>query len=101
MNPLAFIFFALFAVVLVGVYLSIRRRLAPPGVVAAAGVLGSVITMTLFSLAQANLLAHALLVGLLVGGGFAAGILAMAWYFLANELREEHEKSKSTQDETP
>ncbi|MCU0511487.1 MAG: hypothetical protein MUE40_02850 [Anaerolineae bacterium] len=87
MNLLALIFFALFAGVIVGIYLTIRRRAAAPGLIAAGGMVGSVLTMTLFSLAQNNLVVHALLVGLLVGGGFAALTMALAWYFLSNELR--------------
>jgi hypothetical protein len=94
MSPLALVFFALFVVVMLGVYLSVRRRIAPPGAVAAGGVLGGVITMTLFSLAQGNMLAHAVLVGLLMGGGFSAAVLALAWYFLGNELRASYQKSK-------
>lgn len=95
MNLLAFIFFALFSAIIIAIYLVVRRRMAPPGGVAVVGVLGAVITMTLFSLAQANILAHALLVGLLVGGGFASATLALAWYFLGNELRTEYQKSRS------
>jgi hypothetical protein len=97
MSPLALVFFALFGAVVIGVYISVRRRMAAPGAIATGGVLGGVVTMTLFSLAQGNILAHALLVGLLVGGGLSAAALAIAWYFLGNELRSEYQKSK--QDE--
>lgn len=87
MQPIALVFFALFTAILVGMYLIIRRRLAPLGGVATVGMIGSVVSMTLFSLGQGNLLAHALLVGLIVGGGMGALTLAAAWYFLSSEIR--------------
>ncbi|MGB1287845.1 MAG: hypothetical protein ACPG7F_15000, partial [Aggregatilineales bacterium] len=63
MNPSAMIFFFIFVLILVGAYLFIRRQIAPAGLVAAAGIIGSVIAMTLFSLAQENIFFHALIVG--------------------------------------
>lgn len=99
MTPLAFVFFALFALAIIGMYLAIRRRYAPPGVTAVVGVLAAVISMTLFSLAQANLLAHALLVGLLMGGGFAVATLALASYFLGSELRAEYARNTPATEE--
>jgi hypothetical protein len=94
MNILALIFFALFSATIIAIYLVVRRRMAPPGGVAVVGVLTAVVSMTLFSLAQANILAHALLVGLLIGGGFASATLALAWYFLGNEMRAEYQRTK-------
>jgi hypothetical protein len=90
MEPMALVFFVLFTVVLVGMYLLIRRRIAPIGAVAAVGMIGSILTMTLFSLGQGNLLAHALLVGFIVGGGMSVITLALSWYFLSTEVRAKH-----------
>jgi len=84
----ALIFFAVFVAILFAAYLAIRQRRSSPGLVAFGAVLGGIVSMTAFSLAQGNIFAHALLVGLLMGGGFSAAALAMACYFQGNELRE-------------
>lgn len=91
MAPSAMIFFALFAAVIFTMYVALRRRWGPTAVVAGAGVMGSVIAMMLFALAQGNILLHSLVVGLLVGGAFSVAALVMAWYFQGNELRREFE----------
>jgi hypothetical protein len=77
--------FLLFSATQVGTYLAIRRGWLPPMVVAAAGVVFSISTMLLFSLWQGNVLLHALLVGVLLGGLFSAAIIAAAWYFQRQE----------------
>ncbi len=87
MQGMAWVFFALFALALVGMYLGIRRSWAAPGVIAAAGVAASIILMTLTALAQNNLLIQAIIVGVLVGGLFSGATLAVAWYFHSSELR--------------
>lgn len=84
MTPAALVFFLLFGVILVATYIGIRRRLLPPTAVATFGVVGSVGALILFSLAQGNHIVQAIIVGLLVGGLFSGGILAMAWYFETN-----------------
>ena len=87
------IFFFLFAALLMGVYIAMRRQLAPVKVLAAAGVFGGVITMTLFALNQDVIFAHALLVGIVLGGGLSLTVIIMANYFLNQELRSESKRS--------
>lgn len=76
-----------FALVLAGIYLSIRRQWLPPGITAGIGVVLSMLLMTLFSLAQNNILVQAVIVGILLGGLFSGATLAAAWYFHSNEMR--------------
>lgn len=80
-------FFLLFAIVIVGTYLSIRREWVAPNVTAGVSVVASVITVILMSLAQENPLYFAIIAGILVGGLFSGATLAVAWYFHSNELR--------------
>ena len=54
MQGSALLLFVVFALVLVGMYISIRRAWFPPGVTAAVGVVVSMIVMVLISLAQNN-----------------------------------------------
>lgn len=88
MTPLALILFVVFALILFGSYISIRRRLLPPTVSAILGVFGSVVVVTLMSSAMGNFIVQAIFVGLLVGGLFSAGTLALAWYFQTNEKKK-------------
>jgi hypothetical protein len=91
MSANGLIFFFLFAFVLVGVYISMRRRLAPIKVLAAGGIFGGIVSMTLFAASQENVLfVHAILVGFLVGGGMSLAVIVLAWYFLSQELRSTH-----------
>lgn len=92
MSFAALIFFAAFVAILFAAYLAIRQRRGAPLLVAFGAVLGGVVSMVAFALAQGNTFAHALLVGLLMGGGFSAATLAMAFYFQGNELRAEARK---------
>ncbi len=92
MQGVGFIFYILFAAVLVITYLAIRREWASPGMVAGAGMVGSIVAMTLVSLTQNNSIFQALVVGILVGGIFSGATLAVAWYFHSNELREQYVK---------
>lgn len=84
-SPVAWLLFLLFGLILFVIYVAIRRRWLPPLATAVAGIVSSVIVMTLTSLAQGNLLLHAVFTGVLVGGLFSAGTLAMAFYFQRNE----------------
>jgi len=101
MQGSALIFFALFALVLAGMYLGIRRSWASPGIVAGFGVLLSIIFMVLMSLAQGNSVVQAVLVGILVGGLFSGATLAVAWYFHSNEMRARYSQEQYQQNEAP
>jgi hypothetical protein len=81
------VIFVVFALMLAGIYLSIRRQWFAPGLTAGVGVVLSMILMTLFSLAQNNLPIQAIIVGILLGGLFSGATLAAAWYFHSNEMR--------------
>lgn len=87
MQGLAWVFFALFALVLAGMYLGIRRAWAAPGTVAGLGMVLSIVLMSLISFAQANMPAQAIIVGVLLGGLFGGATLAVAWYFQSHEMR--------------
>jgi len=102
MQGSAFIFFALFAIVLAAMYIAIRREWAAPGMVAGAGVILSIITMTLVSIMQGNSVIQAVIVGILVGGLFSGATLAIAWYFHSNERRARyHQAQMYEQTEQP
>jgi uncharacterized membrane protein len=90
MQGIAWLLFVVFALVLAGMYLAIRREWLAPGLVAGVGVLASMILMMLTSLAQNNPPIQAVLVGLLVGGLFSGATLAVAWYFHRNELQRRY-----------
>jgi Na+/H+-translocating membrane pyrophosphatase len=87
MQGFAFVLFAVFALVLAGMYIAIRRELLAPGVISGVGVVLSMILMTGVSLAQNNPVVWALLIGILLGGLFSGATLAVAFYFHKNELR--------------
>jgi hypothetical protein len=87
MQGAAWIFFVLFAAVLIGTYLSIRRGWASPGITAGVSIIMSITSMIMVSLAQGNPVIWAVIVGILVGGLFSGATLAVAWYFHSNELR--------------
>lgn len=81
------IFFFLFAALLMGVYVAMRRQLASVKMLAMVGVFGGIITMTLFAMNQDNVqFMHALLVGILLGGGLSFAVILLANYFLKQEL---------------
>jgi len=86
-NPTALTLFFVFAVILFAMYIAIRRRFASPVLIAAIGVFASVIVMTMIGLAQGDTIYQAIFVGILVGGLFSGGTLAMAVYFHMNEQR--------------
>lgn len=87
MQAISWVFFVLFALVLAGTYLGIRRAWASPGRIAAIGMLLSIVLMTLFSLAQNNFAVQAIIVGILLGGLFGGATLAVAWFFQSQEMR--------------
>jgi uncharacterized membrane protein len=85
------IFFLFFACVLVGTYMSIRRQWAMPGTTAMAGIIGSIITMTLFLLSRDNTsVVQGIIFGVVAGALFGGVTLAVAWYFHSSELRAEY-----------
>jgi len=82
------IFFFLFAALLMGVYVAMRRQLASVKMLAMVGVFGGIITMTLFAMNQENVqFIHALLVGIVLGGGLSFAVILLANYFLKQELQ--------------
>lgn len=87
MQGSALFLFAVFALVLAAMYMSIRRGWFAPGVTAAVGIVLSMILMILVSLAQNNGVLQAVVVGVLLGGIFGGVTLAAAWYFHSQELR--------------
>ena len=70
-SPTSFIFYAIFAVILVVTYLAIRREWATTGIVAGLSVVGSVIAMLLVSLSQGNTMFQAIIVSLGIGTVFS------------------------------
>ena len=93
------VIFVVFAALLAGIYLSIRRQWFAPGLTAGVGVILSMILMTLFSLAQNNVPVQAIIVGILVGGLFSGATLAAAWYFHSNEMRAHYATGDIPQQE--
>lgn len=91
MQGLSLLFFALFALVIIGMYIALRRSMGKPSVVAGGGVFASITAMTLCLLSGTDVvLVNALLIGVLMGGGFAFAALAAAWYFGRQEMRTIH-----------
>ena len=99
MQGSAFILFVVFALVLAGMYMSIRRAWFSPGVTAAVGVILSMVVMVMISLAQNNLPIQAVVVGVILGGVFSGVTLAAAWYFHSQELRARFDQSETTPQE--
>src|SRR5688572_15316989 len=93
------VIFIVFAALLAGIYLAIRRQWFAPGLTAAVGVVLSMVLMTLFSLAQNNLPVQAIIVGILLGGLFSGATLAVAWYFHSNEMRARYADGDLPQQE--
>jgi hypothetical protein len=93
------IIFVVFALILAGIYLSIRRQWFAPGLTAGLGVVASMFLMTLFSLAQNNVPIQAIIVGILLGGLFSGATLAAAWYFHSNEMRAHYASGQVPQQE--
>ncbi len=95
MGFLPLLFFAAFAAVLVVTYLAVRRQWGDLRVIAALGMFGSVVTMTLALVTRAaeagegasEVIGQMLLYGIVLGIIGGAGALAMAWYFQTNEMK--------------
>lgn len=82
----SYLFFAAFALIQVGMYLSIRREWINPTVTAAIGVILAVASAILVALSADNMLIQAIMVGAVIGSLISAGTLGTAWYFHSNEL---------------
>jgi ABC-type Fe3+-siderophore transport system permease subunit len=81
------LFFILFVLVLVAMYLSIRRQWLSPMITAAGGVFASIVLMILFSIGQQNLPIQAVIVGTGMGALFSIATLVIAIFFQRNEQR--------------
>ncbi|TVR23554.1 MAG: hypothetical protein EA396_03265 [Anaerolineaceae bacterium] len=82
------IFFLLFAVSIVGIYLGVRRELAPVGMVAGFGIMACSITMILFLLQRVDVALQGVIFGLIIGAVMAIATLAVAWYFHTQEREQ-------------
>lgn len=103
MTPLALLFFAAFAAVLVCSYLAIRRGWARLPVISAVCVFASIVTMTLGLLGLAGeaaneIMGDIVLRGVIFGGMGALGILVMAWYFQTNERRTQYHSASLNEE---
>jgi|GEM_PF-1407103 Na+/H+-translocating membrane pyrophosphatase len=87
MNITALLLFVVFALILLGGYVGIRRAWASPILLGAIMIFGGFLAMFFAGLAQGNTPAQALFNGLLVGVLFSVGTVAMAWYFQSAENR--------------
>ncbi|MEO8396691.1 MAG: hypothetical protein ABI700_27105 [Chloroflexota bacterium] len=87
MQPTAIALFVVFGLILFAMYIAIRRRFASPVIISAIGVFANIVVMTLIGLAQGDTIYQAIFAGLLIGGLFSGGVLAMAVYFQNNEQR--------------
>jgi ABC-type Fe3+-siderophore transport system permease subunit len=78
------VFFALFALVQVGMYVAIRRGWLRLFIAGPGGALFSIVLMTLFSVAQGAGTPLAVLTGVVIGGLFSAASIAIAAFFQRN-----------------
>jgi hypothetical protein len=90
MQGMAWLFFVLMALVLLGAYLAIRRQWFAPGITSAVTVVLTIVFMVLTSLGQGNSIIQAIIVGIIVGGMFSGATLGIAWYFHSSELRQHY-----------
>jgi chromate transport protein ChrA len=88
MTSLAFLFFALFALVQFAIYIGIRREWLTPAVIAGGGVVLSTVFALLMSLAQGNSVGQAVFVGVLFGLLITGITLAAAWYFHRSSMQQ-------------
>ncbi len=100
-NPTSWLFFALFGLLLFLMYVGIRRRWLSQLLIAAIGITGSIALVTLTGLAQNNTIYQALFAGILVGGLFSGGTLAIASYFQNAEDRHRAESAPLNRYQPP
>jgi len=94
MSITALIFFFVFSLIIIGMYIAIRRELMNPGLVVAIGIIGSTFMMML-TIKQMNATVsnfQAVFFGFLIGGTFSVIALVIAWYFHSNELRKHYDE---------
>ncbi len=84
-SPLSLIFFALFAAVLVWMYLAIRRNWMSPAFIIGAGLSGTIITMLLMSVSQGNEILHGVVNGVVIGTVFSLATFGIATFFSKRE----------------
>jgi H+/gluconate symporter-like permease len=106
MRFIPLLFFAAFAAVLVFTYIAVRRQWGNLRVVAALGMFGSIVTMTLALVTRAGaeagaganqVLGQMLLFGIILGIIGGAGALSLAWYFQTNENKRRIESQEQEQ----
>lgn len=90
-----FVFFLGFALSLLGMYVGIRRGIAPMMPLATGGTLGSIIFMTLFMLSRNTSAFQGILMGIVSGAIFAIVTLVIAWYFQSNERRDQYARQQN------
>ena len=88
-SPISLIFFFVFALILVGMYLGIRREWASTGIITGVGVVGSIFSMLMVSLAQGNAMFQAIVVSLAIGTIFSLSTVAVAIFFHSSEMRDQ------------
>lgn len=90
MSASALIFFFIFSLIIIGMYVAVRRMWFDSTVTVAIGIISSTIAMTMM-LRQMNDNvgdAQAIFFGFLIGGAFSLISLLVAWYFHSNEVRD-------------
>lgn len=97
-SPISLLFFLIFAAILVGMYLGIRREWAPTGIITVLGVVGSIVSMFIVSLAQDNMMFQAIVVSLSMGVLFSLSTVAVAIFFHSSEMRDHRTNELSTAD---
>jgi hypothetical protein len=101
MSVSALIFFFIFSLIILGMYISLRRELFNPTIVVAVGIISSTLAMML-TLKQMNDTVsnfQAVFFGFLIGGAFSLTTLAVAWYFHSNDLRNDYAEKRKYIDE--
>lgn len=93
----SFLFFAVFALILVAMYLAVRREWASTGAIGIIGVLASVTAMMMVSLSEGNSIFQALIVSIGMGAVFSLSTLAIAMFFHSNELRDSRRSDEFSQ----
>jgi drug/metabolite transporter (DMT)-like permease len=88
MQGMEFIFFIAFALVIAGMYIAVRRHLAQTKVIAAAGIFGCIITLSLWMMSRPNMNpAQGIIMGIFIGTLMGLATLAVAFYFQRRESR--------------